>query len=90
MTAEDWLDEDELTVALERAQGSPWDVESRALLEAARLIREHEWADHDRDGYDMCPTCLALGPQSWRRAEPHAADCTVDRWVRAAGRAGLT
>ena len=50
-----------------------------ALLDAARLIREHEWPGY----YGYCAECASTEP------EGHAPKCKVGMWVRAAMRAGL-
>ena len=55
------------------------DCGARALLDAARLIREHEWPGY----YGYCAECASTEP------EGHAPKCKGGMWVRAAVRAGL-
>ena len=57
----------------------PLESVSRALLDAARLIRKNEWVDDNR----WCPGCFTV------EGETHDIACEVGMWVRAAGRAAL-
>ena len=87
--------EDERVTALENAlhavneAAAGWDgleYESnmgRALLDAVRLIRAHEFVE-DGDWIDpRCPLC------SRPEYQGHLETCEVGRWVRAAERAGI-
>lgn len=89
------MDEDEKVAALEwalrhEAAGEyeqPDVVAFRALVDAVRLIRAHEWSGQSWcrhcSGHDSCIECRVFVEGA------HNSKCEVGSWVRAAAKAGI-